>query len=192
MTKLTNEEIIAGVQSQNHVVLHSIYRSSFRIVSLYIQRNSGTEEDANDIFQEALIVVYRKVQEPSFSLTCSFETYLYAICRNLWLKELHNRDRIPQELIGDALFNEFELEDDIENVILMNDRYRLYQKHFELMGEDCKKLMTLFLKKVPLKDIARVMGLKSEQYAKKKKFRCKEALVKSIQSDVEFNHISDL
>ncbi|QZT38601.1 sigma-70 family RNA polymerase sigma factor [Halosquirtibacter xylanolyticus] len=189
MAKFANDEIIYGIKTQNHAVLHSLYRSYFKVISYYIQNNSGTEEDASDVFQESLIVIYRKIQDGDFELTCSFDTYLYAVCRNLWLKELKKRDRFSEELVGDSQFASFELEDDMEEVIQKNERYRLYQKHFDLMGEDCKKLMSLFLKKVPLKEIARLMNYSSEQYAKKRKFRCKEYLVKSIQNDDEFGNL---
>ncbi|MDC1107294.1 sigma-70 family RNA polymerase sigma factor [Prolixibacteraceae bacterium] len=189
MAKFTNEEIIYGIKNQDHVILHSLYRSYFKVISYYIQNNSGTEEDASDVFQESMIVIYRKIQESNFELTCSFDTYLYAVCRNLWLKELKKRDRISEELVDESLFSSFELEDDMDDVIQKNERYRLYQKHFNMMGEDCKKLMTLFLKKVPLKEIARLMNYSSEQYAKKRKFRCKEYLIKSIQNDEEFKDL---
>jgi len=189
MAKLANDEIIYGIKSQNHAILHSLYRSYFKVISYYIQSNSGTEEDAGDIFQESLIVIYRKIKEGNLNLTCSFDTYLFAVCRNLWLKELTKKSRYPEELSGDSLFSSIELEDEMEEVILKNERYRLYQKHFGLMGHDCQKLMTLFLKKVPLKEIARLMNYSSEQYAKKRKFRCKEYLVKSIQSDEEYGNL---
>ena len=71
----------------------------------------------------------------------------------------------------------------------LNERYRLYQKHFTNLGKDCQKILQLYFDKVPLKNIAQIMGFKSEKYAKKRKFKCKEYLIKSIKQDLEYNKI---
>ena len=70
-----------------------------------------------------------------------------------------------------------------------NEKYGLYQKHFNTLSTDCQKLLQLFFEKVPLKEIAGLMGYKSEKYAKKRKFKCKELLVNRIKQDTEFKKI---
>lgn len=77
----------------------------------------------------------------------------------------------------------------IVEVAEKNERYRLYQKHFQLLGSDCQKLLQLFFDKVPLKQIAQIMGYKSEKYAKKRKYRCKEYLVTSIKQDLNYKKL---
>ncbi|MFC2096620.1 hypothetical protein ACFLQ3_02865, partial [Bacteroidota bacterium] len=67
-----------------------------------------------------------------------------------------------------------------------NEQYKLYQKHFKRLEKDCQKLLQLFLKKVPLKEIADELGIESQQYIKRKKYKCKEQLVRYIKSDPNF------
>ena len=59
------------------------------MVQTFILNNSGTSDDAKDIFQEAMIVLYEKVRSGSFELNCQIKTYVYSVCRRLWLKRLH-------------------------------------------------------------------------------------------------------
>ncbi|MDP4206820.1 MAG: hypothetical protein Q8859_12585, partial [Bacteroidota bacterium] len=69
---------------------------------------------------------------------------------------------------------------------------RLYQKHFKSLGADCQKILQLYFDKVSLKQITQIMGFKSELYAKKRKYKCKEYLVKSIKQDLEYKkHFED-
>ena len=66
------------------------------------------------------------------------------------------------------------------------DKYRLFQQHFLRLSEDCKKILQLFLAKTSLKEIAEIMGFKTEKYAKTRKFMCKEKLKNAIINDPNF------
>ena len=81
-------EILKGMQYQDDKILLYMYHNNFRSVKHYIENNSGTNQDAEDIFQEAMILIYTKVREGNLELKCSVHTYLYSIARILWLKQL--------------------------------------------------------------------------------------------------------
>ena len=85
---------------------------------------------------------------------------------------------------------ETEFDHDFSELVEKNERFKLYQKHFQMLGSDCQKLLQLFFDKVPLKQIAQIMGYSGEKYVKKRKFKCKEYLVTSIKQDVNFKKIS--
>ena len=70
-----------------------------------------------------------------------------------------------------------------------SEKYKLFQQHFLQLGEDCQKILRLFLAKVPLREIAEVMGFKSEKYAKTRKFMCKEKLKNQILNDPKYNKL---
>jgi hypothetical protein len=100
------------------------------------------------------------------------------------------RRRIEKEKINDSLPYQDDLYDDsLNELVIKNERYGLYQKHFSALSTDCQKLLQLFFEKVSLKEIATVMGFKSEKYAKKRKFKCKELLISRIKQDAEFKKI---
>ena len=189
MSDYSNPELLNGILRNDAIVLQFIFKNFYSKINFFIQKNNGSDEDAKDIFQEAIIVMYRKLKANQVVLDCTFNTYLYSICRFLWLKELGKR-KIEKETIKDNHeFNDELYDDGLEKVVELNERYKLYQKHFANLGKDCQKILQLFFDKVPLKNIANIMGFKSEKYAKKRKFSCKEYLIKSIKQDLEFKNI---
>ncbi len=193
MVNYTKEELLNGILKNDNLVLQYIYKSYFYKVNFYIRKNSGNDDDAHDIFQEAIIVIYRKLKDNKLQITgCTLETYLFAVCKMLWLKQLESRRN--EQL--DFYDNQEQFEDvdteDLQEVIEKNERYKLYQKHFKNLGKDCQKILQLYFDKVPLRQVAQIMGYKSEMYAKKRKYKCKEYLVKSIKQDLEYkNQIED-
>jgi RNA polymerase sigma factor (sigma-70 family) len=183
------ESLLEGIRLHDSDTLEYIYKKFYPSVKGFVTNNSGTDDDARDVFQEAIIVIYRKVNDKDFVITCSFKTYVYAIIKNLWLKELEKRRT------GDVKLNvgsEFVLADEpLERSFYdpKSERFKLYQKHFLTLSEDCQKVLRLFFAKQSLEEISQVMGFGSEKYAKKRKFQCKEILVKRIKNDPEFNKI---
>ncbi|MCD4696296.1 MAG: sigma-70 family RNA polymerase sigma factor [Bacteroidales bacterium] len=174
-------EILDGVKNRDTNVLDFIYENYFHPIKLLVMKNNGSVEDAEDIYQDAILVIYQKVREEKLTLTCSFKTYLYSVCRLLWLKQLEKR-RINNRTAEEAgLF--IEIQEDIFSIYEKNERYKLYLDHFKKLSFSCQKVLELFLAKIPLKEIARILGFKSDQYVKKRKFQCKEKLIQSIKSD---------
>ena len=134
--------------------------------------------------------MYRKLKENDLNIeTSSFQGYFFGVCRFLWLKQLEKR-RIEQEKINDTLpFRDDIFDDNLAELVEKNERYGLYQKHFKTLSTDCQKLLQMFFEKVPLSEIARIMGYKGEKYAKKRKFLCKELLISRIKQDTNFKKI---
>ena len=190
MNKYSNEELLVGIQQNNSVILRFIYNNYYGKINSFIKSNSGDENDANDIFQESIIIIYRKIKDKSLILKdASFETYLYSVCRLLWLKQLDKRKKNIVKVEEIHQFADTAYDDDLIEVSKKNERYKLYQEHFSKLGEDCQKILRMFFDKVPLKEVADKMGFASESYAKKRKHQCKEYLVRSIKQDREFKNI---
>jgi len=189
MIDYSNLELLNGIRRNDTIVLQYIYKNFYSKINFFIKKNSGDDDDANDIFQEAIIIIFRKLKSEDLVLDCSFETFLYSICRFLWLKQLEKRKLEKEKIKDNHEYNEDLYDDGLESVVDQNERYRLYQKHFTNLGKDCQKVLQLYLDKVPLKNIAQIMGFKSEKYAKKRKFKCKDYLIKSIKQDLEYKKI---
>jgi RNA polymerase sigma factor (sigma-70 family) len=189
MIDYSNQELLNGILRNDTIVLQSIYKNFYSKINFFIKKNNGDDDDANDVFQEAIIIIYRKLKANDLVLDCTFETYLYSVCRFLWLKQLERRKLEKEKIKDNHEYNEDIYDDNLEKVVDLNDRYRLFQKHFANLGKDCQKVLQLYFDKVPLKSIAQIMGFKSEKYAKKRKFKCKEYLIKSIKQDLEYKKI---
>jgi RNA polymerase sigma factor (sigma-70 family) len=184
------EEILEGLQNRDTDVLDYIYRNFFNQIKAFITQNCGNEEDAKDIYQDAILVIYQKTRKNNLTLNCSFNTYLYSVCRLLWLKRLETR-KVQKTLIEESA-KFIELDDEVTNVYLTNERYKLYQDHFKRLSYNCQKILELFLARIQLKEIARILRLKSEDYVKKRKHQCKEKLIVNIKSDPRFKEIMKL
>jgi RNA polymerase sigma factor (sigma-70 family) len=191
MTFYTDEAIIGGLKKRDSLIIRYVYKEYYPTIKFLITTNSGTETDAEDVFQDALVVLYRKIARENLVLTSSFKTFLYSICRNLWLQRLDRRvfrnEFLEMEDLGELqeiTYNE-QPEDEQE-------KYRLFQQHFFKLSEDCQKVLKLFMSKTSLKEIAEIMGFKTEKYAKTRKFMCKEKLKNSVINDPNFKkYIAD-
>lgn len=187
MTKYNVEEILEGIRQNDVEILQFVYKAFYPYVKYFITSNSGDEDDAQDIFQEAIVIIFRKLKNEQLEISCTFKTYLYSVCRLLWLKQLEKRKSKNELSIDNEKY--IELSDDTQVVSEQTERYRLYQDYFAKLSEDCRKVLELSLQKIPLKKIAEIMGYKSDKYAKKRKYQCKEKLIKKIKSDPKFKEL---
>ncbi|MBN1338040.1 MAG: sigma-70 family RNA polymerase sigma factor [Bacteroidales bacterium] len=175
-----DEKTLNGIVQSDNAVIVLIYRNIFPSVRKLVLENSGALEDAEDIFQDALVIVYRKLRMEGLVLKCSFKTYFYAICKNLWLQKLQRKkvayeSVVPQEKDLELPFGEDELRE--------MEKYNILQKHLLGLSSDCRDILEMFYNKVPLTEIARKLGLSSADYAKFRKYQCKEMLKRKIMND---------
>lgn len=180
---------IEGIRVGDKRVLNEIYKKFYARTQYMVVRNSGTEEDARDLFQEALVAVYDRVSGRPLELTCKFSTFLYSICRNLWLKQLRKRNVHFIDVTDADAEDALPQEDELEEVTLWHDRYQLYMKKFAEIGEQCRKLLLRFMQGADMKTIAAEFGFASEAYAKKRKFKCKEQLIHRIMEDSDYKRV---
>lgn len=190
MIHYTVEAILEGLKTNDNEVLNFIYRKYFPEIRFFVIKNSGSDEDAQDVFQEAIIIIYKKLRDGVLDLTCSFKTYLYSVCRIVWLKQLEKRKVKKDGFSDNQVF--VDLQEGVDEMAEEQERFKLYQKHFQTLHVDCQTILKMFLKKVPLKQIAKEMGVQSEKYLKKRKYQCKEILTKRIQNDPDFKRLKDV
>ena len=166
-------KIIELIQAGNpDKALAALYKH-FPMIRKMVLSNGGNQQDAEDIFQESLIILCRKVKDPGFHLTALLSTYLYSVSRFLWKDELKRRKPFTQVNL-DTGFDEME-EKEIENMVDQESRAKLAEKILDEMGERCRELLFLFYKTgLKLKDIASKMGYSSESVAKNQKYKCLE------------------
>lgn len=181
-------EIIKGIARRKDSIINYVYRSCYPDVRKLILSNGGNEQDAQDIFQEGLIKVYQKITETGLELNCKFGTYLYSVCRFLWLNELEKKkkagreSRIGEDIIDDQTAN---------NKIRENAELKLYEQHFKELAKECQKVLNMYFQKSSMEEICVVMGYKNVQIAKDKKYRCKKSLMNKIYNNPEYKRLQD-
>ena len=186
MKRLTDEEILAGLRKRDNRVLKYIYKNSFNPVKQLILHNAGTDNDAEDIFQETLIIIFKKLkEEPDFELTSAFNTYVYSVSRLLWLKHLRNIKKIEIDPLNRDMEERIEFEEPTP-VQDKDLRMAIYQKTLLKIPEDCQKILRLTAQDVSSREIAQQLGFRSEGYVRKRRHFCKEYLVNRIKEDPDY------
>ena len=166
-----DKHLLEGLALNDREVIEAIYRDNYPMVQALILNNSGNSDEARDIFQEAMIVVYEKAVSGSLELHCLLKTYLYSVCRRLWLKRLQQLQRY-----GSLIEN-------VEETITVDEDLDMHEKHnadFLMMenamskiGEPCKSLLdAYYLQKKNMQEIAVDFGYTNADNAKTQKYKC--------------------
>ena len=170
-------------------VLKQLYAEIIPSVTSYIVQNSGTEEDARDIFQEAILAVFQKAKTGQLQINTAFQPYLYAVCRNLWLMQLRKKttQRVTnmddrQHDMGTDSFGE------AEQTANRYARQRLMEEQLQQLGEGCRKLLKLSWSGLPLEEIGRMLN-NTYAYIRKKKSECMAKLVALVKNSPEYQHL---
>lgn len=142
--------------------------------------NSGTEEEARDVYQEALIVFWQKAVSGKLVLTSKMSTFIYSICQNLWRKELDRKKRLSNEERDLPVTIDTESE----------ERNKIIAKCIDQLGDTCKKvLMYYYFDEMSMQEIADKLGFANTDTAKTKKYKCKQKLdelIKAQYSELDF------
>ena len=141
------------------------------MVQSLILNNSGYADDARDIFQEAMIVLYQKARSGSFELNSQLKTYLYSVCRRLWLKRLNQMQRISPEV--DNLEETVPVEEELERHEQRNRDFLVMEQAMNNLGEPCKSLLeAYYMGKKSMVEIAGDFGYTNADNAKNQKYKC--------------------
>ena len=183
--KYSDLDIIDGVRRQDNRILSYLYDSYFKMVSDYIRKNGGTEDDAGEVMQESVVILYKQITTGEFSVKADLKGYFFGIARNVWNAQLKHRSRL-------AYF-----ENEPADISISEDLYkatleRIVARSFALLAEDCQTVLTLYSDRLSYEEIADRMGLKNAVYARRKKYLCKEALMKIIKTDPEYYDLGSL
>jgi RNA polymerase sigma factor (sigma-70 family) len=163
-------------------IYEALYRSCYQPIARHIKRNSGTEADARDIFQDGVIVIWSKRGQGTLKLTASICTFLYAICRNLWRKKLEHEGKLQKvELQGDEQFPD-DGESTEENERELTRRQQIVQECLSGLSEKCRTILKFFyFDRLSMGDIAIKMGFANEDVAKKTKYDCIQKLRRCVE-----------
>jgi RNA polymerase sigma factor (sigma-70 family) len=189
MMPYSEEEIIQGFIRRDNEVLKYIYTEYLPSVIHLVKTQNGHAIDAEDLFQDALIIFFEKTRSKDFRLNCSFKTYLYSVSKFLWL---HRLEKLSREVeYSDVMENTLTGYYDLEKLVFENEKDKLFHEHFLRLGENCRKVLSYVFRKMTTKEITRRLGYKSEIYVRKRKSQCRRYLIKSIMNDPEYKRIKN-
>ena len=178
------QRIINGIINGDERILQKFYLENIRYIQGYILRNQGNIEDVEDIFQDALVVLYQKLRSDLFEINAPIKTYFYGICKNMWC----NRLRKKEKLIIDDEQTYIKEEINDSSVYENQEREHLYKKHFQNLSLDNKKVLLLFFEGKSMREISDITGY-TEGYTRKKKFTAKKKLIEMIEQDPLYHEL---
>jgi RNA polymerase sigma factor (sigma-70 family) len=168
-----DRELLLGLARNDDKALATIYTENFPAILRMVLQYRGTEDDAKDLFQEAMIVLFEKVRKGEFDLYSKLKTFLYAICRHLWLKKLQTGSwqlAMPDEL-GEML------PADDTNITAehqqKDEQFRVMESVMGDIGEPCKTILEdYYVRKLSMQEIAEKFGYTNSENAKNQKYKC--------------------
>lgn len=156
----------------------SLYHLYYPDLARYVLRNSGNKEDAEDVFQETLLILLHKIREKHFQLNAELKTFLYAINRNQWLKKLRSR-HIPLP-IDYAEHSDTIITEDIDIDVQQQQPESWIQRLFENITGHCVVLITrIFLKQHEPELLIKELGYKNNHTFQNQKYKCINQLRKA-------------
>ncbi|MBN2212620.1 MAG: sigma-70 family RNA polymerase sigma factor [Bacteroidales bacterium] len=185
MDKYTIQDFISDLKKDSRKLFEFIYSTYYPSVRALVIKFKGSEQDAKDVFQDAVMVIIRNLNEKKLKPSDTmFRTYLLAICRHIWYNQL----RLPEEdTLNEAdLAEDYRFDEEMMQSVDESIEKQIFQKNFKKLDETCQKILKYHLKKMPDKKIARKVKINDVNYLKKRKHLCKEKLIKMIKEDPKY------
>lgn len=179
----TEQELLAKLALSDRLVTAYIYNEYYPTVTKWIKSNGGEEADADDIYQEAIIVLYEKSQNDEFRLSCKIGTYLFAVSKHLWYKRVQLIKKGPTSFNEDEERGDWRYEDDIKAHNERESHYKQLDDAMEQLGEPCKSLLKAYYhKNMNMQEMAVHFGYTNPENAKTQKYKCLTRLKKLFYS----------
>lgn len=178
-SRFSDKTIIEGIRNQDDKVLNWLYENYYQAVKIHIIKNSGTPDDASDIFQDALIILFRQICDNKLVLTTDLKGYFFGIARNIWSNHLRMKKETSE--LHQDIPDESEHDDSLDQMF-----ESIVSRAFGKLDPEFREVLTFYSQGYSYEEIARRMKYKNEDYARRKKYLSKEALMEKIKEDPEY------
>lgn len=171
-------DTVTALRERNNAAYTLLYTFYYPSIEKFVTRNSGTTADAEDVFQETIIVLLDKVPREDFVLTSSIKTYIHAVASNIWLKRLRQAKRaaslhLDYELVDMSLAEWEEKESQTKRTVL--------QRIFGRMTRHCVVFLTkTFLSGASREKLIEEMGYRNAHTFDNQKYKCLEQARKKM------------
>lgn len=179
----TDKKILDGIRHGNDdKALSQLYDKPLKKIRQYVLKNNGNLDDANDIFQDAVIILFKQVHSNKYDENHDITGFLYSVARNLWISKVKREKRIVLKEMGE----ESNLSDHNNSLadLIGREKSEALRKVFEQLNENCRKLLHYAIyEKLSMKEISVKMGFSNENVAKSNHYRCKSYLAALVKEN---------
>lgn len=180
--------LVALVNGDSKKIEH-FYTKIFPMVRKFIFHNKGKTEDAEDIFQKALLQIAVRYKKEKFIINTNIDAYLFTVCKNLWRRELNKAHKKTSD---NDLLEFISEEKDSALAIVEQKRQELFIEKLDQISRNCKQILTFFFAKTPYSEIVEYTDYNSETVVRQRVFKCKKKLTELIKKDVRYNSLREL
>jgi RNA polymerase sigma factor (sigma-70 family) len=185
-----DQKYIEALLNNHQPLLEELYKKYSGKIKWMVLKNNGSEDDAADIFQEALMILYHKAKKEKFELSCPLDAFLYMICKKKWLNVLAKRKTEGKVTITDedqSILSEDTFRD-VEECLMHEERHQLILDKFTELGKACQQLLKLSWGGDSMEEVAAKLNF-TYGYARKKKSECMAKLVELVKGASQFNNL---
>lgn len=178
MDTYSDNEFIEGFKQSDQRMLNAFYKLHFASIQQLVILNGGDSQEAKDVYQEGIIVLYEKILDNKLVLTSSLKTYLYSICRNLWLKQLQRKSKFTSSIADNEAYHPIADED----VLLIEEEMKQFdgmKLAMENIGEPCYSLINdFYFNQLSMADLTLKYNYTNADNTKNQKYKCMNRLKK--------------
>jgi len=183
--KYSDAELIAAVredQDLNRAVLY-LYQQYAASTSSFIIHYGGSEQDADDVFQETVVAFIDTVKKGKYRMEASIKTFLVSVAKNIWFNEIKKRERsgAREKIYERGRDQEVE---DVGFQISDLERRRQLRDLIHQLGDSCKKILMLYYyEDLSMKEIVEHLPYENEQVVRNKKYKCLQSLTGLLKNN---------
>ena len=185
-SKYSNKEtIIQAIRDKVNGAFEYIHEMLFETVRYMITSNKGSEQDAEDLYQEAIICLTVNLDDQNYKIKENFSGYFIGICRKMWIDKLRDRSR---ESFFDDTRSPDVLSDRMDRNLQRDKQQDLFWTILARLKRECQKIIKYRLDKTPYSEIATSLGLTAAT-VRTKKYECNKKLNKLIKEDPRYSEL---
>jgi RNA polymerase sigma factor (sigma-70 family) len=171
--ELNDDLLLSSLAAGDSKALSFIYKTIYPTVEKMVFKMNGSTDDAYDVFQDAVTILYEKAKTNSLQLSCKLSTYLISVAKHLWLKKLSKRKKQQVSVLYDGMEENIGVDDDINHFLEFENNVTRLKACFEQIGEPCKSVLNAFyIHNQSMTDIAATFGYVNTETAKTQKYKC--------------------
>lgn len=175
----------ALIKGNNKIILE-IYKEYFPKINIFVIRNNGSEDDAKDVFHDALLYLIGKHKKTPLKLD-SFEGYLFTICKNIWRSRIKNK---KEWVTKDGVLPLEDKEDNLVSFTLAQKHLEFYQEKFQLLTSNCKEILSNYFNGMSYEDIMVDLSYNSINVVRQRVFKCRAKIVQLIKADARYKTLA--
>ncbi len=154
-------------------VFTALYEAVFPAVARYIAQRGGALEEAEDVFQDALLAYYEKASGGRLHLERSEKEYIFGVARYLWAKRYREN---RQYMSFDAREATDRWRESGSQWMELPEPQLAHHRIIRILqtaGQKCMQLLTAFYyEKLDMEDLAKRYGFSGKRSATVQKFKC--------------------